>query len=235
MTAEPNHLKKYEPVETREFVDFSAYDELTIENIKEACEKYFDVAAGSCDVLLGDRGPSCYLTEQITSKKKFYVRFIDNHKHDKEHGKRNISIGSSLNIDTTAPLPLFSIPTNVNMHTPTSSRYRIQNCSSKPSFTKSVVMPSLSICDLLKARKLIKPRETEEWLVKPELFCLASKAWKPIQEINLTKEKQSFAEGGFRDAYLATDKNKKQWVIKTVKSSKEADIKNLGLSQHTRK
>ena len=65
-----NSKKKYEPVDTREFVD---YKELFIENIKEACEKFFEAPRGSCDVLLTDRGPSCYLTDQIV----YYVWFVD--------------------------------------------------------------------------------------------------------------------------------------------------------------
>ena len=33
---------------------------------------------GTCDVLLTERGPSCFLiTEQITGKKFYMVRFID--------------------------------------------------------------------------------------------------------------------------------------------------------------
>ena len=55
MSSEPlERLKKYEPLETREFVDFTEYEELTIENIKGACEKHYDAPSGSCDVLLGD-------------------------------------------------------------------------------------------------------------------------------------------------------------------------------------
>ena len=70
MSSEPlERLKKYEPLETREFVDFTDYDNVTIENVKDACEKHYNAPAGSCDVLLGDKGPSCYLTEQIAGKK----------------------------------------------------------------------------------------------------------------------------------------------------------------------
>ena len=77
MTTEANHLKKFEPLDTRYFVEFSSLDKLSIENIKEACEKYFDMPLGTCDVLLTDRGPSCFPNEQITGKKFYMVRFLE--------------------------------------------------------------------------------------------------------------------------------------------------------------
>ena len=60
--------KKYEALDTRDFVDDSNYDELSIENIRLACEAHCNAPAGSCDVLLTDKGPSCFLTEQIQNK-----------------------------------------------------------------------------------------------------------------------------------------------------------------------
>ena len=33
-------LKKYESLDTRDFVPFEDYEELSVENIKEACEKF---------------------------------------------------------------------------------------------------------------------------------------------------------------------------------------------------
>ena len=49
----------------RDFVPFGDYDDLTIENIKEACEKFYQAPEGSCDILASDRGPSCSKLEQI--------------------------------------------------------------------------------------------------------------------------------------------------------------------------
>ena len=48
-------LKKYEPLDTRDFVLFEDYEELNLENIKEACEKFYNAPAGSCDILASDR------------------------------------------------------------------------------------------------------------------------------------------------------------------------------------
>ena len=69
--------RKFEALDTRDFVDFTAYSELSIENIKQACEKYYEMPAGSCDVLLGGKGSSCYLTEHLPGKKIYCIRFLD--------------------------------------------------------------------------------------------------------------------------------------------------------------
>lgn len=54
------------------------FDELSFQNIVESCQKYF---AGQiekdmiCDILAGERGPSCKKISQIPDLKVFYVRF----------------------------------------------------------------------------------------------------------------------------------------------------------------
>ena len=69
-------LEKFEPLDTRDFLLFGEYDDLTIENIKEACEKYYQAPEGSCDILASDRGPSCTKLEQIKGKKSYFIRFL---------------------------------------------------------------------------------------------------------------------------------------------------------------
>ncbi len=69
MSSQPTgRLKEYKSLDTREFVDFTNYDEVTIDKIKPVCESHYNPPAVSGDVLLSDIGPSCYLTEQITNK-----------------------------------------------------------------------------------------------------------------------------------------------------------------------
>ena len=50
-------LEKYEPLNTRDFVPFEDDEEFNLENIKEACERFYNAPAGSCDLLASDRGP----------------------------------------------------------------------------------------------------------------------------------------------------------------------------------
>jgi hypothetical protein len=52
--------------------------EPTIQNIKEACKRYFNVDNRSnCDVLAGERGPSWTEITQINNWKVIHVRFIE--------------------------------------------------------------------------------------------------------------------------------------------------------------
>ena len=51
--------QKYTRVGPREFVSYQDNDgELTIEGVKEACEKHFALEHMSCDILASDQGPS---------------------------------------------------------------------------------------------------------------------------------------------------------------------------------
>ena len=64
----------------REFVPFHQLEELTVDNIKEACEQHFTELKESddlvCDVLAGEQGPSCRTIGQIPDQKVFHVRFV---------------------------------------------------------------------------------------------------------------------------------------------------------------
>jgi len=67
--------QKYTRIGPREFVPFVFY-EITFDNIVEACQKYFAVQIDKdmvCDILAGERGPSCKKMCQIPDHK---VRFI---------------------------------------------------------------------------------------------------------------------------------------------------------------
>ena len=46
-----------------------------IDNITKACEKHFSAPRGSCDLLMGDRGPFCFLPEHIIGKKYIIYAF----------------------------------------------------------------------------------------------------------------------------------------------------------------
>ena len=40
-------LKKYEPLEAREFADFTNFSSLTLKNVKQTCEDYYKQQIGS--------------------------------------------------------------------------------------------------------------------------------------------------------------------------------------------
>ena len=68
--------KKYDPERARDFVDFSKYSKLSLENVKAAYENFFGEPTGSCDVLYSDRGPSCNDDAQLSGKKVILIRII---------------------------------------------------------------------------------------------------------------------------------------------------------------
>ena len=70
--------QKYTRIGPQEYVPFE-HEEITIANIKDACKKYFSPQIEKdliCDVLAGERGPSCEKMAHITNRKVFYIRFI---------------------------------------------------------------------------------------------------------------------------------------------------------------
>jgi hypothetical protein len=72
--------QKFSRIGPREFVSFAGYDELTLTNIKLACQKHFLPTVGKnlvCDVLAGEQGPSCSTLDQIPDLKLVHVRFIN--------------------------------------------------------------------------------------------------------------------------------------------------------------
>ena len=71
-TMPSGRMKKYEPMDTRDFVPFACnYEELSFKNKKAACENFYSAPAGSCDILASDRGPSCTTMEQVNGKKVY--------------------------------------------------------------------------------------------------------------------------------------------------------------------
>ena len=137
-------LKKFEPLDTRDFFPFGDYDDLTIANIKEACKKYYQAPEGSCDILASDRGPSCTKLEQIKGKKVYFIRFLPPKSTDVAP-----KLGQQLFEDSLAPA-------KVTMSVPSS----IKTSGNLPALHSMVFPKSVTITDLLKAGKLVKPPAT---------------------------------------------------------------------------
>ena len=87
--------QKYTRIGPRGFVPFE-FDEITFDNVVEACQKYFAAQIDKdmvCDFLAGERGPSCKKLRQVPDHKVFYVRFIKktdvetSNEDDEEHEK----------------------------------------------------------------------------------------------------------------------------------------------------
>ena len=60
MSANPSgKVKKYEALDTRDFVSFNVFTKLSIGNINKAFECFYNMPGNSCDVLASDQGPYC--------------------------------------------------------------------------------------------------------------------------------------------------------------------------------
>eukprot|EP00794_Sanderia_malayensis_P013091 gene13089-14433_t len=192
--------------------------------------------AGSCDVLLSDRGPSCYLTEQIAGKKFYHVRFLPNNiaiptidraPRARSFG-RDVALDSKISYPTVWRHSVSTLSHSKNVpHRPTIKP--ADDLSHFPPVPSSAFPKSVSVADLLDARKLIEP---------PNVTRLKL----DLSSIEVSKEDSHFAEGGCRQAFLATSADsraqEKKWVIKVTKEDHLAPVTenfNMTITQHTRK
>ena len=82
--------------EDREFVTYQD-GELTIEGIKDACERHFAMEELSCDILASDQGPSSTSVEHIPDRRVFHVRFVnETSKFKKRNSHQPIHVSSVL-------------------------------------------------------------------------------------------------------------------------------------------
>ena len=217
MSAVPSgRLKKFEPLDTRDFVPFTEFTELSLENIKNACEKYYRAPDHSCDVLASDRGPSCTRVEQLKGKKVFFIRFID--------------VGECLKKKETVVYPESSPGTL--------SPSKVNRVSSGGNAAASKFAKSISIGDLLKAGRLIKQKEPV--MLELEYFQIDGGQWEEYGLIEFVIEEEKFANGAFRNAFKAVAINHplQNWVVKQyTPTSVETMKEHLGLTpeDHTRK
>ena len=151
-------LKKFEPLDTRDFVRFGEYDDVTIKNIKEACEKYYQ--EGSCDISAYDRGPSCTKLEQIEGKKVYFIRFLQ--------PKFGIvpKAGQPLFVESFAP------PKQAR-----SAPSPVKKSGNLLALQSTVFPKSVSVTDLLKAGKLVKPPATNMTALDLESFDVTEMKW----------------------------------------------------------
>eukprot|EP00112_Aurelia_sp_Birch-Aquarium-sp1_P022386 Seg6290.2 transcript_id=Seg6290.2/GoldUCD/mRNA.D3Y31 product="Myosin heavy chain kinase B" protein_id=Seg6290.2/GoldUCD/D3Y31 len=118
-----------------------------------------------------------------------------------------------------------------------------QEISSLPPVPPTAFPKSVSVATLLEARKLITPPDVTRTKLRLESFNVAEKKWVELPVFEFTKENKPFAEGGFREAFLATEvlpnnKSGKKWVVKTYKSGQmDKILTTIGMTaeQHTRK
>lgn len=219
-------LKKYEPLDTRDFVPFEDYDELTIDNIKDACERFYNAPQSTCDILASDRGPSCTKLEQIKGKKVFFIRFLP--PENESLRSDNIPIPGKERNDV--PKRAKSSPI----------KFASSQTAFSPRAPATVFPKSVSIGDLLKAGKLIKPPKTSTFNL--ELFDVYKCQWVNASTITLRVNDEKFASGAFRDAYKAECLDppdlRGNWVLKWYQDTSKTTIETtlrMSVEDHTRK
>ncbi|PFX27067.1 hypothetical protein AWC38_SpisGene8283 [Stylophora pistillata] len=101
---------------------------------------------------------------------------------------------------------------------------------------------AVSVTELLKAGKLVKPPATNITVLDLENFDVAEMNWVKSGSLTLDIEERRFAHGAFRDAFRATtigeDAAQTAWVMKQYEEEAAKTINdNLGMSleDHTRK
>ena len=221
-------LNKYQPSDARDFVDFSKYNELTLQNVKEACEQFYNRPHGACDVLYSDRGPSCTKDDQIYGKKVFLVRFLD----AKESCVPVITGDLSQKMQNPHSVTTCR-PHSIGRLTIKRSRINPRNVSSS-AFPKTV-----SMADVVSARVLVKPKEENVHQLILESFDIRDQSWRRKDPRNFHIEDKPFAEGAFRQAFKAyTSVGDEKWVVKRFQHSSRdrvQEIYGMTLEQHTRK
>ncbi|PFX34098.1 Transient receptor potential cation channel subfamily M member 6 [Stylophora pistillata] len=212
--------------DTRDFVPFGDYDDLTMENIKEACEKYYQAPEGSYDKLAPDRGPSCTKLEQIKGKKVYFIRFLPPKSTDVAP-----KLGQQLFEDSLAPAKVtMSVPSPV------------KTSGNLPALHSMVFPKSVSVTELLKAAKLVKPPATNITVLDLESFDVAEMKWVKSGSLTLEIEERRLANGAFRDAFRSTtigkDAAQTAWVVKQYQEEAAKTINDdlsMSLGDHTRK
>ena len=150
----------------RIFVPFAEYEEITLPNIKLACEKHFLPTAGKsvmCGVLAGEQGPSCSTLEQIPYLKQIHIRFIQ--RQEQNHVDSNVYL-------TPDDLPKKEKRTASSV--PTVSSFVEMQSPWSPKHIK-VFPKSLSVSDMLKLGQVVQKKATT--LIEMSSFELDPLGW----------------------------------------------------------
>ena len=177
------------------------YDELTIENVKAACQHHFPSLNGPdlvCDILAGEQGPSCRTIDQVPDTKVIHVRFVVN---EGTGSDRPATAGANPSKKARV-VAINSVPVAVG--------------SLAQRSTPKIYPKSLSVSDMLKLGRTIEKTTT---LVEVFIFNLDQMSWSRLDHtVKFSIAKEPFASGGFRNAHNATSLTKGfeklTWVIK---------------------
>ncbi|CAB4007574.1 transient receptor potential cation channel subfamily M member 6-like [Paramuricea clavata] len=225
--------QKYSRMGPRVFVPFH-YVEVTFDNIKAACERFFKSKLKDntcCDILAGEQGPSCQSLEQIPNLKVIHLRIIEKAEVDSQTQSPQLEVYSK---EKSTRLPIKrrrTHPISLQPQQPARSTSVKSSCT----FPKS-----LSVVDMLKLGKVIK--EKPSTIIELSSFDINQMEWSPeFRCVEFVINPVVIGVGGFREAFSATsrrdDFNTSTWVVKKYLANALENIKatNQTAEQHTRK
>uniref|UniRef100_A0A7M5TWE5 Alpha-type protein kinase domain-containing protein n=1 Tax=Clytia hemisphaerica TaxID=252671 RepID=A0A7M5TWE5_9CNID len=221
---------KYSTIGAREFVPYF-HSSVTIEGIKEACNKFFKETDPAlkylvCDVLAGVHGPSCTSIDQIDVS-LIHVRFIQ---------KPFSPISSSFLTDTIYPESKFRKEPEKSVSLMMRKKSTLgddDDVSSKPT-------PSLSLTAMMRVGRKINAESTKHASISVKSFNLVDMKWTSHGSCSFQIDEKILGTGGFRNAYSATSQNgmfkNKTWVLKRYKTEAEQSVaeRQQSLEDHTK-
>ena len=225
--------QKFCRIGPREFVPFDPEEDLSLENIKLACEKHFRISADlKCDVLAGEQGPSCKTIDQVPSVAKLvHVRFIKCDKDEVYNEIEDVQSGSA------------QVDQREKIHVAKGAAKSLSSAHvrTKPSPVKSQCFPkSLSVLEMLKMGKVLDKKCTT--VITLHSFNIELMAWNIVPTaVEFVIEKEPLGVGAFRQACKATTTHPQfaysTWVVKYYlpKAQKEIEEANQSLESHTKK
>ena len=187
-----------------------------------------------CDVLAGERGPSCTSIKQLPDLKVIHDRFIEppptttNDTGKYKAYKRKLNRGRN---EMNPP----GLPES-KKHCSLPVKYCDTGKKPPPS---ECIPKSLSVVDMLKLGREINDMTTTA--VEVFAFGLEKMAWGCPSTIEVCIGRDPFGSGGFRDAYkaisLARGFANKTWVVKKFKEKSIEGLENMmqTVEQHTKK
>ena len=211
--------QKFERRGPQQFVAFP-FENVTISNIVDACNMHFkgQLIGMTCDVLAGERGPSCSRVDQLPNLKVIHVRFLPLEKHsafplglcddiiDSGGSQGDRSSIASLECSMSARIgpakSLALVP-----------RKRKADNSLKISCPKS-----LSVTQMLKLGKAISKTAQPRTTIAISQFDLENMAWSSSTLVNFEIQEKELGRGAFRCAFKGICKSPpykdKEFVVK---------------------
>ena len=181
-----SRMKKYEPLDARDFAPLTDVYELFLENIKIACERHYRLPKNSRAVLVSDRGPYYTRINPIKGNNVSLVRFLENREQTVVSPDKLVS---SITGNFSVPVTMIS---NVK---------DAKHVALPPSDSPQ----SVSITALLRNGKLVKRKVPKK--LSLEYFDSKNITWKDFKDVEVLIKKESFAKGAFREAFKATSSN----------------------------